>query len=69
MAKHVGCFWFRDAVLQKLLDFQPAVVFVDAGMYLYSKSGDITKSVLRFPHIFFSILRVSPHSSNMQMAQ
>ena len=38
----------------KLLDFQPAVVFVDAGKYLYSMSGDITKAVLiklslRFP--------------------
>ena len=54
MAKHVGCFWFRCAILSKLLDFQPAVVFVDAGKYLYSKSGDITKAVLiklslRFP--------------------
>ena len=51
MAKHVGCFWFRDVIL---LDFQPAVVFVVAGKYLYSKSGDITKAVLiklspRFP--------------------
>ena len=54
MAKHVGCFWFRDAILYKLLEFQLAVVFVDAGKYMYSKSGDIIKAILvkvslRFP--------------------
>ena len=54
MAMHVGCFWCRNAILYQLLDFQPAVVFVDGGKYLYSKSGDINKAVivklsLRFP--------------------